>query len=479
MEWPQKGFDSLQRFLKDEALHFAQCPSVVMTSSFSGVGTAEIAGHMGHQAFCQGVGSAAKFCSYSCCDVDKHCQRLLSFQDHMRVFGSTTELFEDSVLSKLRAKIKAVKIKVRNDGYPLKHAGIEVCHFAFDLFKDQRPKTTSFCYRCNSHCQRYPDDAFLSSTNSIWIDVSGSPCIPWTPAAYGNTEKWLHSSVTEAYMCWIFSLVNQGSRPPDVIVHENVSGFDYEGSYVFLQDLYTMESFIISPEDVGLPVARPRRYTLFVLNRHNLMLSFCKETWERLFFAFAKMDASLFLQATKQQIQDDFHAQVQSRRHLSDVDKDSITLNDLLTEKELAVVSQMRLKVLNIPPSSRPVAWFVNLSQSLAFQPGIRQRLHSPTLMTSSRLFLDCLEDPVMSRHIHPLELFAMQCLPIFMEGPGQSSFEKNVKQAAIPRGHQIRMAGNGMNCMVIGQVLLFCMGSVAWSESSGSRKRKLSDTNV
>ena len=301
----------------------------------------------------------------------------------------------------------------------------------------------------------------------IWIEIAGSPCIPWTPTSYGNSEQWLHLEVTLAYMCWFYGLLNQPHRRPDVILHECVKGFDQETMFEIAQEKYMAESLTVSPEHVGLPVSRDRRFGLFTLKDHTKIADFCNETWEALFFCQPCMDATMFLQEDAKTIESYRHALAQKRKVATE--GKLVSSEDVMTQSERRVLLEMRSQILSIPPSQRPKAWFANLSQSISFQPTVRNRLHCPTLMTSSRFFIDFLGHSECSRHIHPHEMLAMQLLPIF----GNSDFRAAVENSGLHHCQLLRMAGNGMNAMVVGQIFLFILSSTRWFGADQAEKRQ------
>ena len=55
-------------------------------------------------------------------------------------------------------------------------------------------------------------------------------------------------------------------QKPTFIVHECVKEFDIAELALIFGGLYLIRSFVFGPDDVGLPVRRPRRYTILVLN---------------------------------------------------------------------------------------------------------------------------------------------------------------------------------------------------------------------
>ena len=259
--WPQRTVDRLS------CLTSLNChPQLVFTSTFSGLGTADVACTMAHRAVC---GTFRNSCviHYAACDADQHCQTLLKNMECVHVFRDVKECFDKTVMSILEKHVEDNYLAIQQveDKFErkaeIKKRGKEVCSFACDLLSHHAPQPSAYCVKCQKDCPRFPLSPVLHG-NAIWCEgPSGSPCYPWTPAAYGNQLQWLHPAVTPVFFAWIFSLLN--SEPsPDVILHENVPGFDFEMMQDIVGHKYRLQSVVISPDACGLPVSRPRRLTV-------------------------------------------------------------------------------------------------------------------------------------------------------------------------------------------------------------------------
>ena len=169
MSWPERGMQSIREIILSKTTGSLKSPKVIVTSSFSGVGTAEICGKLALNAFRKDMELPPEYiCSYSCADINKHCRSLLLQQDIQHVFGSTTECFDQAVVDKLRDAIQQEKVKLAQGGHgpksdAWKAAGKRICRFAKDLFADKQPLKSAWCYRCKSFCKRFPDQDLLHS----------------------------------------------------------------------------------------------------------------------------------------------------------------------------------------------------------------------------------------------------------------------------------------------------------------------------
>lgn len=262
-------------------------PNVVVATSFSGVGTAEFAAEAAFDS--TAFGSDSVFLPYASCDFSRPCRSVLCNQECQHVFQSTCDSFPDAIVNKVRSVIKKAKQEFdelqldsrASKENSLKELGERVLKECDKILRHEKPLCKCWCDRHASFCDRFPLSVI---SHCLWIEIAGSPCIPWTPAAYGSGLKWLHEDVTTAFLCWIYSLMNQ-ERTPDAILHENVPGFDVESMSSFhIDDRYHIQTFVMSPDEVGFPAARPRRYTFLLRKDHAPLLDFGVETWKRFFF---------------------------------------------------------------------------------------------------------------------------------------------------------------------------------------------------
>ena len=110
--------------------------------------------------------------------------------------------------------------------------------------------------------------------------------------------------------------------------------------------------------------------------------------------------------------------------------------------------------------------WLVNLSQSLGFQPkNPNQQLQvMPALLRSSKYMIEY-ENNNKSRMLHPLELFGMQTLPVFLSTDHRAMQSVNFEHILFKAGialHQMRLlSGNGMNASCIGKTIFFVIATL------------------
>ena len=295
--------------------------------------------------------------------------------------------------------------------------------------------------------------------------------------AYGTSLRWLHE-VSVTFYIWLYSLLTSGVH---VLLHECVPGFDPAIIEAVLSPVYFVQSLVWSSLDEGLPIRRERRYTICI--RKDLGLSIPQWTesfWCRVAFCNRVSTAHIFLQASDDDIEA-LRTHWCSKRGLpvsrirSDGSPGKWAWEVLLTSAERKVVLQMRTSANAWIAEQQPqnhehregerhggvdFKWLVNLSQSLSFQPRLGLEVF-PALLRSSKFFLESV-DGKQSRPIHPLEAFAMQGIPVFLERLPQEHFACNCKfqealtSSDISLSSMSNISGNGMNCSSVGKVLFY-----------------------
>ena len=147
--------------------------------------------------------------------------------------------------------------------------------------------------------------------DALWLEGAGTTCCPWSRMSPGL--HWLDAATLPclawAYACRFYE--------PDVIVHECVPDFAAGSlSKIMSEDgqqlksvyarpvplsalpHYEAHSEVISPVDLGIPAARPRRYTVLALSPFVRLPALSVRT---AFFRTLELDARVFLVATAAQ----------------------------------------------------------------------------------------------------------------------------------------------------------------------------------
>ena len=104
----------------------------------------------------------------------------------------------------------------------------------------------------------------MRRTGRILVNVSGTCCYDWSMI---GSKKELLGPSAKIFAIWLACrlLIQE-----DLIVHENVLGFDTRVLAHFFCNKYNMIEFVSNPLDEGLPTKRPRRLTSFVKMHHTI-----------------------------------------------------------------------------------------------------------------------------------------------------------------------------------------------------------------
>lgn len=115
---------------------------------------------------------------------------------------------------------------------------------------------------CVAHGQMCPL-APAAGPRDVWIEIAGSTCVAWS--AMGSRWGWLDISSIPC-LVWAAWFAH---ADVDCIMHENVRAFDWTffNDWDMVKDKYWVASMCHSPVDQGIPVNRPRRYTVLLSRR--------------------------------------------------------------------------------------------------------------------------------------------------------------------------------------------------------------------
>ena len=215
---------------------------VVFTSSFSGVGSAEIAMaaiHAEVQRRCMPVFSvnlpAVVF--WAATDACKHARKVLlahgSRSQPLHIFGDLLERLPKYVVDKCK-KLEAEKLALGKASLLEVHAGKKsrVAHkevtnqLGMELMQGlQRElqgcifEEKAWCYKCSKNCHISPRFN-PEHTSDMWLEIAGSVCCPFSSINV-NAAQWLDKA-TLPFMVWAYCC---RAWQPDQVYHECVLQF--------------------------------------------------------------------------------------------------------------------------------------------------------------------------------------------------------------------------------------------------------------
>jgi hypothetical protein len=473
---------------------------MVITSSYSGAGTFEVAVSMYMTTLSEQLGlpseSRGKVSMYAAWDISKASQKVLrSHRLETRpkhLFGDLTERLEGSDRDRLAAILSDCMEKYQigrrqfEDGFltlqgkkDLRVAlGRKLVLELSSELESMEFKTTAWCLMCKNQCPISPrwDPEFKGT---YWCEAAGTNCQPFSTANH-DAGGWLDESTLIA-LVWVYSM---RYFQPDTILRECVVGASmapFEGPLaasdvvkcprsasvtsdmsdsVFDRsdrdsgkdegDAYTPDMRDFSPRQIGLPVERRRRYERY--NNAARLQVFPRNDidFKKVFFRCLACDLSVFASQAES-----FHKQGQ--------DVALTAACEARIEGYLLLASKKGLLVPT-PPPGKPwlrTCVLVDAEQDAGY--GGLFDVSAPTLLKRSRLY-----DIVQQRLAAPAQHWLMQGFPYPCDASGDFSqrffpFLQLVVDSpdVLTEAEQRQLTGNGMHVAQIGSWFLYNLACV------------------
>ncbi|CAJ1454758.1 unnamed protein product [Effrenium voratum] len=313
--WPK---EFLQRITSGEhrrevAANLQSRQKLLVTTSFAGIGTAEIAAAMiCRELQTSGHWPADRTCLevYCSCEIDKACVSVLQAMEgfpckSQHLFGDVSNVAAPELVTSLAKDLQSLRrqVQAKQQSTTYKSYKAELakacrnwCRKAASILDSAELSDAMYCRGCQKQCRRFPGTR--ERANAVWLEIAGSPCVPFCKGAYGTGLSWLHP-VSVPVFIWLHSLKR---AQPDMILHENVPDFTPLVFDLVLnaeEQCYSVESVVWSPSAHGLPISRDRRYTLCRrLASFTRKLDFNYDALQQYFFASQVADAHIFFQAS-------------------------------------------------------------------------------------------------------------------------------------------------------------------------------------
>lgn len=297
-------------------------------------------------------------------------------------------------------------------------------------------------FRCQKMCRLLP----LFSANSVWLEIGGNTCTPWSSAGAGL--GWLDpcSLPSLAWGHWL-----HGSQPRYIInectpAWPAVSFFDR-----MLPGLYRLGTINVSPEDLGIPARRPRLYTAASAIGKTVGIAL----HDRLFMSVLRRDVLLHAAAffcAPERVQ---HQRLQKMLEQRGLFPPSTGLAGLDWRVALTFSARQRLKdyKASYKQSGGTKGFLCNITQNFGFV----ERLNSimPTLLKNSMVF-----NIHSNRLLCSPEFFCVNGVPLFAPVDDDLKLVPEEIFCEMPYNSARQLAGNMMSIPVVGSVigmLLLC----------------------
>ena len=190
-DWPKHFFDRIVGLDGDFSSHDVRKTlrrrKVVLTTSFSGMGTAEIAlnlisGFLVQQGICK----RDQFQLYCAVDSDTKCQRILCHGDNnsgaKHVFADVCSVVSADVVSQLKARLKELRQEAERHPDRREEYETKFHQFAKKLLSGATFDKQAYCLKCKQFCSRFWNAGMIVDGNPsdyLWIECGGSPCVPF------------------------------------------------------------------------------------------------------------------------------------------------------------------------------------------------------------------------------------------------------------------------------------------------------------
>ena len=323
---------------------------------------------------------------------------------------------------------------------------------------DAEPRSlhdTAFCFKCKQHCRHYgPADQDRAMSR---MSVAGTTCTPWS--RMGSKKQWA-AFCTVVFAAWASEVKFWN---PDFILHECTEDFDVQLLHDIFGGGFVLFTVKFSPVDLGIPVSRPRVWTLG-FNRARVVchLPFARETFGKFFFRRLQLDGHIYWQAVPEEVKLQFLQRLADKQKLAmDIDDDlGVPCRELLAE----ALHQMLLAYeKQCFKRSKPLDFIVNLRQKPSFMKSFS--IFVPTLMTHTSVLWSMREKFVLP----PMGHLDIMGFPVFahMEMVERSGLEKLALAGSLRDKEILSLAGNGMVAAAVGSVFMFALATTskrAWT---------------
>ena len=252
-----------------------RCGGVVLTTDYSGSGTAELAMAMIGMGLADvdmalsNEKIAMPWCKYyRACDSDDVCRYVVSkhtpdtrpvhIMDDMlkRVDAGTRELMGRWLTQALKKFQDAAAQGHRRRSVLVELHGRKFAKKVWAHLETIEVEQTAPCHSCNDNCKVHPSSEERAGRR--YMNASGNVCVPWS--SLGSRMGWLHEA-TLVFLVWLKDIIE---ALPDVVAQECVCNFDSELMNELIQDKYLQQSCTTCPSMFGLPVHRRRKYSICI-----------------------------------------------------------------------------------------------------------------------------------------------------------------------------------------------------------------------
>ena len=427
---------------------------VLVMTDYSGMGGCEMGFRMIQSAI-ESLGRQSRVRFYRSSDILKHARLVLMTDDPggspEHVFGNILGRLPTCValeLEKLMEQMQAQFNRRIADGEDAvvvaKQLGSEFMGAAHSIMQQVRfsADARQWCYKHRRFCNLYPQDI---GAWPLSLACAGTTCTSWS--SMGQKKHWMTKSAV-VFLAWAYEML---AFRPAIIVHECTPEFDFQQLIIIFGSFYLIRSCIFSPTDLGLPMSRPRRYTIMMLRcTFQPLLSFDVDGFGSLFFRSLRLTGHVLWQAPQQMVNAHI-SKLAEKAFLPSLQADGSPwpIRVVLSQ---AVDHRIECYEKMCRRARRRMKYIVNLRQTPQWCNGWSEAV--PTLLTSTSYLWSMVEGRVLL----PIEHLGVQGLDCFNNCPSlpECPVVRLALSGALTPREVMHLAGNSFNIAAVTSVLLF-----------------------
>ena len=255
---------------------------------------------------------------WSCFEVDHACRQFVLNSElrPLHMFGDLTEQVKQPVLDQMNFVVNT--LKERADRFKQEHKGksgkdakaamqkemeslntrcmTKLKQLVHRAYQEGDVRYEGFCYVCEKVCSYDPP----MKHGDIRLECGGNACIAFSPQ--GLRQRWLHPTAVPAAV-WFGSAA---CHSVDFLLQECSHCFNTEECLALFyppEAGWTSTVLQLCPEEVGVPMKRPRKFSWTVGEKYSMQVDFTKQLFLSLCSAEIVMDAHSFWCLPAEQVQ--------------------------------------------------------------------------------------------------------------------------------------------------------------------------------
>ena len=387
LAWPEYIRRCIEKKNGMAALRNMMKVGVHINTDFSGMGCPELAVKAMSKPFRDVSMDDEHILLWRASDCNARCRKILCAGNDgpQHVFGDLMGRLSVRRQAKLKSAHRAAEKKYRtltSDGVPLARAativGEKLRRTVAKVLQGQGFGGMLWCYKHEKMCPACgpPADHPQHRAGYFRIAVAGTTCITWS--SMGTKKGWA-GWPTIPFMVWAAEV---NAWNPHAIIHECVPLFDVE----FLAEVfpnYVASSIVFSPQLLGIPSMRMRRWTLLTRKDVQTKLPFANSEFAQFCLRPCSENGHCYLLSEDSEQQERIKLMA-SKRYLPEHQQDgtSWSMRQVLPE---GLHQKLVMYERHVWKRDKECKYIINLRQTPMYFKSLTEMM--PALMTNSMLW--------------------------------------------------------------------------------------------